>query len=255
MSGSADSLLISLAGIFVPSIAISFFIYAYSWKILKRYRKALARLYKVSFGGIDTERIRIANLLHDHAGSQRLAIDETIETLKSGATDDQLRSINALESKLQVFLYETGTLVEHLYPKELLRNNWEKSFKQLAEQLTTGTFDVNYENNAIAFPPKTLLHHAYWAVKEKITNAARHAGAKTIQLSSYQDGDTFLIVIVYKATPNAKRWIKKNEKSDLGRGTFIIKHRLDLIGAENKPTISDGYIIDLIKIRYEHSNS
>ena len=105
MSGSADSLLISLAGIFVPSIAISFFIYAYSWKILKRYRKALTRLYKVSFGGIDTERIRIANLLHDHAGSQRLAIDETIETLKSGDTDDQLRSINALESKLQVFLY------------------------------------------------------------------------------------------------------------------------------------------------------
>lgn len=255
MLGSADSLLISLAGIFIPSIAISVFIYAYSWKILKRYKKALTRLYKVSFTGIDTERIRIANLLHDHTGSQRLTFNQSFDSLKSGASDEQLKSINALESKLQVFFYETSTLVEHLYPKELLRNNWEESFKQMAEQLTTGTFEVIYENSAVAFPPIALLHHSYWAIKEKITNAARHGGAKTIQLSSYQDGEDFLISVVYKATPNAKRWIMKKEKSDLGRGTFIIKHRLDLIGAENKPSISDGYIIDLIKIQYEHSNS
>ena len=121
--------------------------------------------------------------------------------------------------------------------------------------MSSGSSLVTFENNANRTPSTDLLHHAFWAVQEKITNILRHSKCKSIQLTITEEDHHFVICILYEATPVAKKWLRRAKKTGLGRGSYIIADRLNIIKAKNSITIEDGYIIDLIRINYEDSNS
>ena len=62
-------------------------------------------------------------------------------------------------------------------------------------------------------------------------------------------------MVVYRATPEAVKWItgKRNAKS--GFGTLIIGDRLRIIGAKQKITVQDQVVTHTISVPYENSDS
>lgn len=255
MLDSADSFLISIAGIFIPAVLVTVFTFIYSWLYLRRYRKAISRLYKASFSGIDTERKRIANILHDHTGSHSILIKQELDSLASHADEEQTKIIESIKSRHQSFINASRQMVEDLYPKELMNENWIESFQKLSLHMSTVNTKVVFENDCRRTPPRTKLNHAYWVVQEKITNIIKHTGTTSIQLLTTEENQHFAISIVYKATPDARKWLKEIRRKSFGRGIFIIQDRLNIINADNDISICDNFIIDLIEIPYEDSNS
>ena len=255
MYSSADSLLLSLFVVLAPAVGILIGTILYSSRIINRYSKAIARLYRASFKGADFERQRIARDLHDHLGAHSVLMSERFKSVKAQLSGDLLKNVEDLESSFNLFNYETHRIVQYMYPKGLLQPNWEKSFSLLAQQLTTNGHYVEYEIIGIKTPPDSHIHHVYWSVQEIIINAFKHANAKSIHISAVSEDRYFTISVLYKATNQVKRWLKYKNLPVANYGTLIIKDRLSIIGAKQEISIVDGYATHIIKINYENTGT
>lgn len=254
MSISGDFLLISILAIIILAIIILVGTFIYSRAILNRYSKIISRLYRASFRGMDTERKRIAIELHNLLAIHFININKDIELLKNSLTNEHNEKLRQLESNFLKLRNETHNTIECMYPIELVRQDWEGSFKKLAQQITNGDITVNIESFASNFPSNQKLPNAFWVVQEIIINAVKHAHVKRIQISILDEDNVFRITIFYKATPEAKKWIKEKPETFNGMGRKIIKDRLNIIGGTEKILLQDGVLSHQIKITNADTN-
>ena len=255
MLSSGDSLLLSLFIVLAPAIGILIGTILYSSRLVNRYTKAIARLYRASFKGVDSERKRIARDLHDHLGAHSVIMSERFEEAKAQLSGDKLNKIEELESSFNLFRFETHRMVEYMYPKGLVNPNWKKSFSLLAQQLTTHEHHVEFELIGSKTPSDSSLHHMYWSVQEIAVNAIKHSRATRIQIAAVSEADYFTVSIMYRATDQVKKWLKSKKAGVASYGTLIIKDRLNIIGAKDERTIVDGYVTHIIKLPYENIDS
>jgi signal transduction histidine kinase len=251
MLSSGDSLLLSVLAIIIPAVGILIGTGLYAQSMLRRYSKALKRLYRASFKGVDTERKRIASELHDHLGAHAVLMSEGFEKVRLKKFIDSKTEIEDLVREFNTFRYETHKIVEYMYPKGLVDPDWSSSFQRLAQQLSMNDVVVEFEMLGEMTPPDSSLHHTYWAVHEIIVNAIRHSKAKRIQLSMVSQPSDFTITIQYKASPQSRKWIKSNKQTSSGFGTSIIKDRLNIVKAKYDIQIIDGFVSNLIRLQYE----
>lgn len=255
MYNSADSLLIEVVGVFIPAILVTLFIFLYAFRIVTRYGRAMKRLYRSSFQGVDSERKRIASELHDQLGAHWIVMTQHFSSLKPKLEGETLDELLRLENDYHLFKDRTHQIVEFMYPKGLSNPNWDTSFKSLALQMSMGEVVVSYESDAENYPSVNSLHHAYWAVQEIVTNAVKHARVKRVQITSCDDDDQLNIIVVYRATSEALSWIKSKSSSKNGYGILIIEDRLNIIGAHQKVIVQDGVLSHIISIPYGHTDS
>lgn len=255
MFTSADSLLIEVAGVFVPALIITVFSILYSYQITARYKRAIKRLYKMSFKGVDTERKRIAAEMHDHLALHSITLSQEIASLKKKLNDDQLKELIRIESYFDLFQHRTHQIIEYMYPKVLIESDWEASLEQLAQQLSIGKIRVSFESFVTSYPKKEWLYHTYWAIQEIVTNAVRHSKVNRIQISAVNENGFACISIHYRATPEANNWMKSKISMKSGLGTQIINDRLDIIGAKMNVEIQDGVVTHSIILENENINS
>jgi signal transduction histidine kinase len=255
MDSSGDSLLIEVFGVFIPAVLVTIFAILYGNQTRIRYSKVMKRLYRSSFKGVDTERKRIASELHDQLGAHWVVMTQHFNRLKSNLKGEELAEILRLENDYHLFKDKTHQIVEFMYPKGLSNPNWESSFRSLALQMSMGDVIVSYESDAEKYPTENSLHHAYWAVQEIVTNAVKHARVKRVQITSFEEDNYFTIIVVYRATLEARNWIKSKTSSKNGYGILIIEDRLNIIGANQKVIIQDGALSHFISIPYENSDS
>lgn len=255
MSDSGDSLLLSLFAVLVPAIGLLVGTALYTQILVSRYRKVLKRLYRSSFKGVDSERRRIARELHDHLGAHSVELSEGFERVRSSDGVEARRWLDDLERRFHAFRMETHRVVEYLYPKGLVEPNWQSSFERLAQQLTVGEVSVAFETVGTQMPPPESLHHTYWAVHEMAVNAIQHAGAKRLQIAAVSEAKGVTITLLYPATPPALDWLQKNRKDSRGFGEWIIKDRLEMVGATHKVEVVDGFVTQLIHLRYENPDT
>ncbi len=255
MYNSADSLLIEVVGVFIPAILVTLFILLYANRIVNRYGKAMKRLYRSSFQGVDSERKRIASELHDQLGAHWVVMSQHFNRLKSNLKGEELAEILRLENDYHLFKDKTHQIVEFMYPKGLSNPDWDSSFKSLALQMSLGEVIVSYESDAEKYPTRISLHHAYWAIQEIVTNAVKHAHVKRVQITSCDDDHHLNIIVVYRATQEAIAWTKGKSSSKNGYGILIIEDRLNIIGGRQKIHVQDGVLSHIISIPYENSDS
>jgi signal transduction histidine kinase len=251
MFSSGDLLLLSVLAILVPAVAILVGTILYASAMLRRYSKAIKRLYRSSFKGVDSERKRIASELHDHLGAHAVLMSDGFEKIKQKNFMDSKTEIEALESELSKFRYETHKIVEYMYPKGLVDPNWEKSFELLSNQLSMNDIVIDFEMIGKKTPPNEHLHHTYWAVHEILVNAIKHSKAKHLQISITSQISDFTINIQYMATPQTHRWIKGGQTTKSGFGTSIIQDRLKIVNAKDKIRTNKGFVSHTITFQYE----
>ena len=255
MSNSGDSLIISLFAITSTAAIILIGTFTFSRIVLRRYSAVVHRLYNLSFKGVDTERKRIASELHDQLGAHWVRMSHNFERLKTELNAEQLIALNQLEVDYQLFKDKTHQIVEFMYPKGLATPNWKTSFKSMALQMSMGNVRVFFESHAERHPSENFLHHAYWAVQEILTNAIKHAHVSRIQISTVDEEGVLNIMVVYRATPEAVKWITGKRNAKGGFGTLIIGDRLRIIGAKQKITVQDQVVTHTISVPYENSDS
>jgi len=252
MSSSGDSFLLSLLLILIPAIGLLVGTVLYTHVVLKRYSKALSRLYRSSFKGVDSERRRIASELHDHLGGHTVLISGFFETIKFKSYQDCESEIEHLERAFKKFCNETHKIVEYMYPIGLHDSDWTSSFKQLAEQLSTNEVVVDFESLGDKTPSSTLLQHTYWAVHEIVINAIKHSKAHRLQISLVSETTDFTITILYKASSQSLKWLNNRLSTNLGYGTSIIKDRLKIIDATYEVHAINGFVSHIIRLPYEN---
>jgi signal transduction histidine kinase len=250
---SVDSLLFSLLCLILPAIVLFVGTIVYSRLIVRRYSLALARLYKMSFKGVDTERKRIASEMHDHLALHSLTVTSEFDALKKRMDGENLDALLKIESLYDLFQYRTHQIVEYMYPKGFVDSDWEGSLIQLANHFSMGDVRVTFETFTKDYPKSEYLQHTYWVLQEIITNAIRHSKVNRIQLSVSNEDDDFCIFIHYRATPEATAWFYKKAGIKNGMGTLIINDRLEIIGAKLNTQIKDRVLTHLIKIKNENT--
>lgn len=255
MLSSGDSLLLSLLVILVPALFILVGTFIYSRTLLRRYSHVLRRLYRTSFKGVDTERKRIASELHDELGAHWVLMSQHFNILKSELKEEQLNKLLQMETDYHLFKDKTHQIVEFMYPKGLSNPDWVSSFESLAFQMSMGDIRVSFESHSDRYPSENFLHHSYWAIQEIITNAIKHAHVSRIQISAIDEEKTFNMMVVYRATPEAKAWINNKSSSKKGYGTAIIEDRIRIIGAKQIIKDQDKVVTHTISIPYESPNS
>ena len=255
MFTSADLLLTEIAGVFLPALIVTVFSVVFSYRITSRYKRAIKRLYKMSFNGVDTERKRIASELHDHLALHSITITSEFEDLKKRLGGEDLDSVLKIESMYDLFRYRTHQIVEYMYPKGFVESDWEGSLIQLANHLSMGEVRVSFETFTKDYPKSEYLQNTYWVLQEIITNAIRHSKVNRIQLSVNSENDNFCIFIHYRATREAAAWFNKKAEIKNGMGTLIINDRLEIIGAKLSTEIKDHVMTHLIRIKSENTHS
>lgn len=250
---SGDSLLLSLFTMILPTLIVLIGTIVYSYTVIKRYSNVLSRLYRSSFRGVDTERKRIASELHNHLAVHSISVSQEFASLKRKLIGEHLDELNRLESSFDLFHYKTHQVIEYLYPKELLESDWVASFNLLANRMSIGQINVQFENFARSWPKTDWLHHTYWAVQEIISNAIRHSKVNSVQISVVDEDGNFIISIHYKATEEAKKWLGSKAESNLGMGTLIIKDRLKTVDAHMVIDVKNDVVTHHIYLKNENS--
>ncbi|MDB4177620.1 hypothetical protein N9760_07245 [Schleiferiaceae bacterium] len=251
MFSSGDSLLLNIMTIIGLAMMILVGAFTYSRILINRYSRVVSRLYQMSFKGADNERRRISSELHDLLGRLSVHMSGGFESLKRSLEGKDLIALKKLEDQHELFKEQTHQIVEYMYPRILDENDWEGSLKTLAEGITHGDIRVNLDWDASRYPEGKCLSHAYWVIKEIITNALKHAKAKRIQISAVDEQDRFVISITYKKTEGSINLLNRNSNSSKGIGKQIIKDRLSVIGGNEKLIFENGAVTHEIRLKYE----
>ena len=78
MQISEDYFLINLAAIIIPAFILLISSIVISYLMLRRYSTAVKRLFQMNFNGVENERKRIANDIHDQIGFSLTQVRNTL---------------------------------------------------------------------------------------------------------------------------------------------------------------------------------
>jgi glucose-6-phosphate-specific signal transduction histidine kinase len=238
MQTSEDYFLIRLGAILIPTALLLIFSVIISYSIIKRYRKAVKRLYQMNFKGVETERKRIANDMHDQVGftimQVRNSLHEVSEKVLASQALEQIKQAQHLIGDLHLSLRQ---LIENVYPRELMESNWNESFKLLATGMSLGNKYVEMDIEVESELSTKQLHQMFRLTQEMLANIFTHAKVERVTMQIYEEDNIVMLSFTYKSN-----WVRIPIIKRLhGRGTFIIKERMRLLEAKYKKYYKDGY--------------
>lgn len=248
MSNSGDSFILSLFFLIIPMITILVGIFIYSRIVIFRYSKVVKRLYKMNFNGLETERKRISNDLHDQLGYKILIINKSIENLKSNPLLADNEEIIRIQSNIRLFQLDIRKILESIHPRDLMNGKWHESIENLASDLSIGNTKIHVTIHTTQSPKDEHLHQSYRIVQEKLANIITHISPKSVQIDISTEGNRLVIEFVYTAKTTFANYVNSTLRSFRGRGLSIINDRLKIIGGTNDIKNTDGYTIDSIFI-------
>lgn len=243
MQISEDYFLIRLAAILIPALSLFIGSMVINFLIIKKYSRALKRLYQMNFKGVETERKRIANDMHDQVGFTIMQVRNSLqEASKKGLDNQALEQINLAQYLIGDLHLSLRQLIENVYPRELMESNWKESFEQLAMGISLGKRHVEMDIEVKSELNTKQLHQMFRLTQEMLANIFTHAKVERVTMHVYEEDDLVMLNFTYQSS-----WMRIPLITRLhGRGTFIIKERMRLLDAKYKKYYEDGYKHEII---------
>jgi signal transduction histidine kinase len=153
-------------------------------------RDAQLRLVQAGF----RERRRLERDLHDGAQQRLLALGLRLGAITAGNGVDPVTSeaIEQARTELRQALYELRQLAHGIYPAELTQVGLAPAVETVAERLPVPV--------AVDIPARRWSAEvevtAYFVICEALTNAAKHAQARVVQVRAEQTGGDLVVVVI-----------------------------------------------------------
>jgi signal transduction histidine kinase len=190
----------------------------------------------------EKERKRFAEYLHDQIGQPLCSLRFKLETLgKRVSFNDPDEDLDKSFKIIDQIIKDTRSLTFDLSPPILYQLGLEAALEWLTEQTSEQygimvAFENNEQEKALKDDLKIFL---FQAVRELLTNVAKHARAQNAKVSIQRD-DSHIRVCVEDdgvGLTSLERHFSSNSKG--GFGLFSIEERLDHLGGhfeiESKP--------------------
>jgi signal transduction histidine kinase len=131
----------------------------------------------------DEERRRIARDLHDGMQSRLVLLGMQASMVLPDVPPGSRRAVAELRDGLEASVRELGELVQGLMPTPLLERGLAAAVEDLADRMPIGT-EVAIDMPADSPPLSPAVElTAYFVVAEALSNAVKHADARTLQIS------------------------------------------------------------------------
>ena len=245
-------MLYSLFVVMAPAAIILIGVTLYSNYLFWRYRRTIARLYKMNFNSLETERKRIANDLHDQLGAKLMVMQKSLEHLEDRVGEEESAEVNKVQSELRVFHKEIRLVLEAIHPRDLMEGNWRKALERLATELCVEGTSVSVEFHTDKDPKPEHRYQLYRVVQEKLSNIFSHSDTNRVQIQINEDDQRLYISLVYRKNKTMLAWLGGKLPLIKGRGSLIINDRLDSIKAKKELKQVNGFIMDTISVDYEN---
>jgi signal transduction histidine kinase len=181
----------------------------------------------------EKERKQFADYLHDQIGQELFAIKIKLERLKDSlSSNEDVKIQSDLSNSLIGIINNTRSLTFELSPPILYQLGLEAALEWLAEH-TYEQYNivVSFEDDKQEKPlDEDVKIFLYRAVRELLTNVAKHAQTQNAKVSIEKDIAHIKICVEDNGvgfTPSSKHSSKEK-----GFGLFSIKERLDYLGGE-----------------------
>jgi len=167
----------------------------------QRYQIKLKLLRLESEQQVETERRRIARDLHDEVGSRLTHIANVSELLESGdQAASELRSqLGTISTLVRQLINNLREVVWTINPKNDPLPSLAAFLSDYAERFTSSTnisFRLDLDGE---YPPMLVSsdtrNHLLLSMKEALTNAVRHASAKTIHVKIHVEGERLEVLV------------------------------------------------------------
>lgn len=190
---------------------------------------------------LERERARIAQDLHDDLGSQLTRISLLGGLLKADKANPDLVEAHAgrISHSADQTVRALEEIVWALRPGSDTLQSLADYIAHFADELFQGDrlrcrLDLPADLPALALPPETR-HNIFLIVKEALTNALKHSGAREARVQAkFEDGCLELMV------RDDGRGFSPEEKAGKGNGLGNMRRRAEAIGGELSVTSENG---------------
>jgi PAS domain S-box-containing protein len=211
-------------------------------KVLE-YQKRLKSLTSQMTLNEEKERKRLADYLHDQIGQELFAAKIKLELLKDSLSSNEgVKIPSDLSNSLTRIIENTRSLTFELSPPILYQFGLEAALEWLAEHTYVQynimvTFEDDKQEKPLDDDVKIFL---YQAVRELLTNVAKHAQVKNARVSVKKDNSNIRICVEDGGVgfTHPHKGLSKDGKK--GYGLFSIGERLDYLGGYFEITSRDG---------------
>ena len=181
----------------------------------------------------EKERRRFAEYLHDEIGQYLFASQLQIEQLKTSlVSDEQIKALDKVLDNIKQMLDNSRSLTFELSSPILYELGLEKALEWLAEHTgkqynLTVVFEDDKQEKPLEDDMKIFL---YQAVRELLTNVAKHAKIQKASVSVKKVDSTLQICVADNGVGfNASRQVSSDDQIK-GFGLFRINERLEQLG-------------------------
>jgi signal transduction histidine kinase len=180
----------------------------------------------------EKERRRIAIELHDRTNETLVSSIIQLTTLSKSVKDPALvKTLNDICQLLQQLAQETRLLMFELYPPSLYYLGLEAAIKELTDRMMAKfgiqvSFVDDGRRKPVGIAVKVLL---FQAVRELLTNVAKHAQAQVVSVSIFGAGGNVRIAVLDNGVGFDHAVISDGRKSS-GFGLYSLSERLRHIG-------------------------
>ena len=189
------------------------------------------------------ERRRVAELLHDRVG-QTLALLSIKLAQARGATDDLSLNEMLSEAKELVgeLIEETRSLTFELCPPILYELGLHQAVEWLGEEFQRGCgLEVRVEQEGDpGLLSENLRTTLYQAIRELLTNVAKHAEARNVSVTLSGRGDRVIIVVADDGKGMGPQESASSHTAHHGFGLFNVRERVTYLGGSMQLDSREG---------------
>lgn len=245
MKSQEDIYLIEIFSLIIPPLIMAIGLYIALFIYVRRYLRLFKRFKIQQLIQIESERKRIANDLHDYVAGKLLMLKSEISEIIHQVEDvTVVKKLHTTLEDINHFHEGIRSVVEYIYPRELLANDVLGSFKSLAMEMSNADSKVIFETELTLELQNWQLHQLFRLTQEKIANIISHVRPKNLVISIHDGGKdnecelTFSYYLENDIEGNEN--FNKIKKYKGGRGMYVIDDRLKILNAKYKFTRIDN---------------
>lgn len=166
-------------------------------QMLDRLELERGRSNAVAIAAQEAERHRVAQELHDEVGQGLTAVLLSLRRVADDAPPDLLEEIRIAQDTARATLGEVGEVARRLRPGVLDDLGLVSALAALTTDLAARSDLTLTRGFAPGLPPLSAQAElvVYRVAQEALTNAARHSGARTVQVRLVQQGPAVLLTV------------------------------------------------------------